>query len=59
MLEQFERAPYNYLIKKKNICTIPLTERHFINSSAVFEFNIYVHMDILIIFNQYLTGNIM
>ena len=51
MRKQFERAPYNYLIKKLNICSIPLTEGHIINSSDVFEFNIYVHMDILINFN--------
>ena len=26
MPEQFERAPYNHLIKKLNICNIPLLE---------------------------------
>jgi len=26
MLEQFLRAPYNYLIKELNICNIPLSE---------------------------------
>ena len=26
MQEQFQRAPYNHLIKKLNICDIPLSE---------------------------------
>ena len=26
MREQFKRAPYNHLIKKLNICNIPLSE---------------------------------
>ena len=34
MREQFQRAPYNYFIKKLNICSIPL--RYFVNSSDVF-----------------------